>query len=176
MFKAARGLVSGLWPCLACLLVLLALAQILWTPCLTLSAGERRLAMYEAGPGLTLTIDFIHSVQKTPVREVLAVEEGGGALELLETRYHSFGVGLPFLESEGDFRQEGDEFVLRGMGRHFPELGLRTGVGTQLTLTVKAGGRGEEVFRLYEEFPPGTRIDVRLQPLYKILLGEGKGK
>ena len=100
---------------------------------------------------------------------MLAVEQGGGSLELIETRYRSFGVGLPFLESEGDFRQEGSDFVLCGMKRHFPGLSLRTGVGTQLTLTVSGLGQMEQVFPLYEEFLPGTRIDVRLQPLYEVI-------
>ena len=169
MLVSAKSFNIRLWPCLTCLLALLALGQVLQTPCLTLSAGERRLAMYEARPGLVLTIDFIHSVQKTPVREMLAVEQGGGSLELIETRYRSFGVGLPFLESEGDFRQEGSDFVLGGMERHFPGLSLRTGVGTQLTLTVSGLGQMEQVFPLYEEFLPGTRIDVRLQPLYEVI-------
>ena len=55
------------------------------------------------------------------------------------------------------------------MERHFPGLSLRTGVGTQLTLTVSGLGQMEQVFPLYEEFLPGTRIDVRLQPLYEVI-------
>lgn len=167
MWQGTHGL--RFWPCLTAILAMAAILQVMLTPCLTLSAGGRRLAIYEAGPGLHLTVDFIHSVQKTPVREILAVERGGKSLELLETRYRSFGVGLPFLAEEGDFLQEGDEFVLRGMQRHFPALSLRTGLGTRLVLTA-AGPGVHRVWRLFEAYEPGTRIDLAFEPLYKILL------
>lgn len=156
------------WPCLTALLTIAAVLQVMLTPCLTLSAGGRRLAVYEAGPELRLTVDFIHSVQKTPVREILKVEPGGKSLELVETRYHSFGVGLPFLAEEGEFRREGDDFVLRGMHRHFPGLSLRTGVGTELTLTVEGPGF-ERRWKLFEGCRPGTRIDIAFEPLYRVL-------
>jgi hypothetical protein len=122
--------------------------------------------MCEAG-GAELTIDFIHSVQKTPVKERLRVSPGGHELELVETRYHSFGVGLPFLESEGDFRQEGNDFVITGMDRHFPGLALRTGLGTELTMTISRGSSIRK-FELYKDYAPGTLIEVKLLPLYKI--------
>ena len=163
------GLKLRLWPCLTLGLTLLALAQVLLTPCLTLSAEGRRLAMYEARPGVELKIDFIHSVQKTPVQEKLRVSSDKKDLQLVETRYHSFGVGLPFLESEGDFRQEGNDFVITGMERHFKELALRTGVGTRLTLTLSGQGQ-EERFELYRDYEPGTLIEVRLLPLYEIFI------
>ena len=163
------GLKLRLWPCLVLGLSLIALAQVLLTPCLTLSAEGRRLAMYEAGPELELTIEFIHSVQKTPVQEKLRVSADKKSLELRETRYHSFGVGLPFLESEGDFRQEGDDFVITGMDRRFKDLSLRTGVGTRLTLNLSVPGRTER-FELYRDHAPGALIEIRLLPLYKILI------
>ena len=162
------GLKLRLWPCLMLGLSMIALAQVLLTPCLTLSAEGRRLAMYEAGPELALTIDFIHSVQKTPVQEKLRVSADKRNLELVETRYHSFGVGLPFLESEGEFRQEGDDFVITGMDRHYKELALRTGVGTRLTLTLAGPGR-EERFELYQDYAPGALIEIKILPLYEIL-------
>ncbi|MBE6100731.1 MAG: DUF1850 domain-containing protein [Selenomonas ruminantium] len=124
--------------------------------------------MFEAGRDLQLTIDFIHSVQKTPVEEILRVSADGRELELTETRYHSFGVGLPFLESEGDFRQEGNDFVITGLDRHFPSLALRTGVGTELTVTLRRGSF-EKVLELYRAYESGTLIEVKLLPLYEIL-------
>ena len=110
--------------------------------------------------GQQFSLRFIHSVQKTPVREDLVVEPDG--FRLLRTEYQSFGVGLPFLETEGDFRQEGNVYVMDHMDRRFPELSLRTGVGTQLTLYLN----GKE-YKLYAMFPPGTRIDVRVEPVYR---------
>ena len=120
--------------------------------------------------GLPFTIQFRHSVQKTPVWENLQVEQDG-SLTLLSTRYQSFGVGLPFLEGEGDFREEGDYFIFDHMNRHFPQLTLRTGVGTQLTLSVA----GRE-YRLYNMYPPGTRVDLVVLPLWRLALWRPSGK
>lgn len=102
-----------------------------------------------------LKIRFIHSVQKTPVEEQLRVDESLTGFTLNSTRYQSFGVGLPFLASEGDFHVEGDYFVMDNMERHFPTLSLRTGLGTELTVTI-----GQREFRLYEMYPPGTLINL----------------
>ena len=103
------------------------------------------------------TIRFIHSVQKTPVEENLVVDasarNGAGAFRLLSTRYQSFGVGLPFLEGEGDFHEEGEYFVFDHMDRRFPQLVLRTAAGT---------------LRLYELFPPGARIDLSVARAYEV--------
>ena len=106
-----------------------------------------------ARAGMPLTIRFIHSVQKTPVEEDL--EFDGEAWIVHRTRYKSQGVGLPFMESDGEFRREGDWFVMDGMARRIENLSLRTGVGTQLTLELD----GNEI-RLYEMFEPGTRVDL----------------
>ena len=149
-------------------LSILALAQVLLTPCLTLSAEGRRLAVYEAAGDLSLAIDFIHSVQKTPVQERLRVAADKCSLELVETRYHSFGVGLPFLASEGEFCQEGGDFVFKGMARRFESLSLRTGVGTKLVVTVSRGNFARR-FELYRHYPPGALVEIRFAPLYAIL-------
>ena len=109
-------------------------------------------------------------MQKTPVWENLQVEQDG-TLTLLSTRYQSFGVGLPFLESEGDFHEEGDYFVFDHMNRHFPQLTLRTGVGTRLTLSVA----GRE-YRLYEAYPPGTRVDIVVLPLWRLAFWRPQGR
>ena len=106
-----------------------------------------------ARAGMPWTIRFIHSVQKTPVEEDL--EFDGEAWIVHRTRYKSQGVGLPFMESDGEFRREGDWFVMDGMARRIENLSLRTGVGTQLTLELD----GNEI-RLYEMFEPGTRVDL----------------
>lgn len=137
-----------------------AVLSVLLTPCFTVRAAGERVAMVEARAGLPFSIHFIHSVQKTPVLENLEVNEAKDGFTLLSTKYQSFGVGLPFLAEEGDY------YVFDHMGRHFKTLALRTGVGTQLTLTVA----GRE-YRLYERYAPGTRIDLAIVPFYRALLG-----
>lgn len=143
----------------------LALWQILTLPCLVVRAGGERLYIGEAAAGFPLSLRFIHSVQKTPVEEFLAVKEGCQSFVLTATKYQSFGVGLPFDSGEGEFLQEGDYYWLRGQNREFSRLDLRVGVGTELTLSL--GGRQ---FLLYEDYKPGTLITMELMPLWKGLV------
>lgn len=105
-----------------------------------------------ARPGIELTIKFMHSVQKTPVEEDLEFDGEGWIVR--RTRYQSQGVGLPFMESDGEFRREGDWFVMDGMDRRIDRLSIRTGVGTRHSIVID----GEEI-ELYDRFEPGTRID-----------------
>ncbi len=122
---------------------------------IAVTAVERNEVVAEvpARAGVKLTIKFIHSVQKTPVEEDLEFDGEGWIVH--RTRYKSQGVGLPFMESDGEFRREGDWFVMDGMERRIALLSLRTGVGTQLTLDLD----GAEI-KLYEIFEPGTRVDL----------------
>lgn len=112
---------------------------------------EKNITSVEAKKNLPLVISFIHSVQKTPVIEEL--EFDGEDFILLRTKYKSHGVGLPFMESDGNFRIEDEYFIMDDMNRRIKNLELRTGVGTQLCINLE----GQE-FKLYENFPPGTKI------------------
>ena len=103
---------------------------------------------------LPVTINFMHSVQKTPVIEELELRNG--EFVLLRTKYKSQGVGLPFDASDGKFYRDGAWFIMDNMNRHFKKLELRTGKGTQLKITLN----GRE-FDLYKKFPPGTKIIVK---------------
>ena len=144
--------------------VLLVAFDILSTPTLFLQAdGQKTILVRQVRDAVPLTIHFIHSVQKTPVEEFLTAH-ADGHFHLTGTRYQSHGVGLPFLPEEGAFRQEGDCFVL-DMERDYKELSLRTGVGTELTITA-----GERTIPVYEMYPVGTRIDLVVAPLYTYFL------
>ena len=138
--------------------------DILSTPALFLQAdGQKTVLVRQLRDEVSLTVHFIHSVQKTPVEEFLTAY-ADGHFHLTGTRYQSYGVGLPFLPEEGTFRREGDYFVL-DMDRDYPALSLRTGVGTQLT--IEAGGTRVPA---YEMYPVGTRIDLVVAPLYTYFL------
>lgn len=135
--------------------------DILSAPALLMEAdGHREVLTAQVKDEVPLTIRFIHSVQKTPVEEFLTVH-ADGHFHLTGTRYQSHGVGLPFLPEEGQFRREGDYFVL-DMERDYPSLSLRTGVGTQLR--IEAAGRE---IPLYEMYAPRTKIDLFVAPLYR---------
>ncbi|MBR6012146.1 MAG: DUF1850 domain-containing protein [Selenomonadaceae bacterium] len=114
---------------------------------------EKIIASVPAKKNLPLVINFIHSVQKTPVIEEL--EFDGENFILLRTKYKSHGVGLPFLESDGNFREENGIFIMDNMNRKIKNLELRTGVGTKLTIFLD----GKE-FKLYEILPAGTKIKI----------------
>ena len=147
-----------------CAAVLLVALDILSAPALFLQADGKKIVLArQIRDEVPFTIHFIHSVQKTPVEEFLTAHTDGH-FHLAGTRYQSHGVGLPFLPEEGAFRQEGDYFVL-DMERDYKELSLRTGVGTELTITA-----GERTIPVYEMYPVGTRIDLVVAPLYTYFL------
>ena len=107
---------------------------------------------------------FIHSVQKTPVEEFFVINEDCSGFILKSTRYQSFGVGLPFLESDGNFRREGDNFIMDNLNRQIKTLELRPGVGTELTITID-----NQKLPLYQIVPLGSLIRVLIIPSYKLL-------
>lgn len=131
-------------------------------PCFFISADDAVLFAFPANEGETVSIRFIHSVQKTAVLENLHLELGQNSFVLDSTKYQSFGVGLPFLAQEGEFRREGDYFIMDHMKRKFPSVELRTGIGTKLTLLF----RGKE-YPVYEDLPIGSRVKLSIAPYYK---------
>mgnify|MGYP002869761381 CR=1 FL=1 len=124
------------------------------TPKIFIGTEHQAVTVVDAEENLPITIEFTHSVQKTPVIEELVYKDG--EFVLLRTRYKSLGVGLPFDAGDGNFRREGDWFIMDDMNRHFKNLELRTGKGTRLKITVN----GRE-YELYKKFPLGTKIIVR---------------
>ena len=112
---------------------------------------QKIITVVDAKKNLSLKIKFIHSVQKTPVLEEL--EFDGESFILLRTIYQSHGVGLPFLESDGTFREEDGKFIFENMNRKIKNLELRTGKGTELCIELD-----KKVFELYKKFPAGTKI------------------
>ena len=124
------------------------------TPKIFIGTEHATVAVVNAQENLPLTVEFIHSVQKTPVVEELTFSAGEFVLQ--RTKYKSQGVGLPFDVADGNFRRDGEWFIMDDMNRHFKNLEFRTGKGTRLTLTLN--GR---TFELYKKFPVGTKITVK---------------
>ena len=134
---------------------LMILILVTYEPKIFIGTENKAVAVVNAEENMPLTINFTHSVQKTPVIEEL--EFDGENFILLRTKYKSHGVGLPFMESDGDFREENGIFIMDNMNRPIKNLELRTGVGTELTITLD----GQE-FKLYEKFPAGTLIKFKI--------------
>ena len=143
------------------LLIAISVADILSTETFFIIAEGKIIAGTPMRREIPFTINFIHSVQKTPVFEDLIATRD--FFELKRTRYQSFGVGLPFLESEGNFYRDGDFFIFDNMNRRFKDLSFRTGVGTRLTIFLD-----NREIKLYQLIPIGTKIDLKVIPLWKI--------
>lgn len=130
-------------------------------PHLFLSVNERTENLGEAFAGKKIVLHYRHSVQQTHVWEYLEVNERRDGFVLTGTKYRSYGVGLPFLPTEGNYRSDGENFYLENMQRPYPEIQLRTGLGTELTVSTD-----ERTLELYREYPPGTLIHLRVASLW----------
>lgn len=66
---------------------------------------------------------FLHSVQKTPVKENYILAPGN-KLRLISTDYQSYGVGLPFLPEEGVLINDDGIFRLTGINRLYDKIDM----------------------------------------------------
>ena len=139
---------------LSAAIALIILSSITYQPKIFIGNQFKTLSVTNYQENLPITIKFIHSVQKTPVIEELVLKNG--EFLLTRTKYQSQGVGLPFDISDGTFYRDNDWFIF-DMNRKFPLLELRTGKGTQLTLSI-----GNNSYELYKIFPVGTKIIVKI--------------
>ena len=147
------------------------LMKYLARPCLIIDADNKILAaaQIENFDDFSFSTRFIHSVQKTPVEEFFKIDEKTHEIILESTRYQSFGVGLPFLTSDGYFRREGNHFVMDGMERKMKTLGLRPGVSTKLTLFI-----GDAEYPLYDMVETGALIQVHVGNNFERLIAHGR--
>ncbi len=110
--------------------------------------------------GDTFSLKYTHSVQKTPVVENFVIA-GADELILDSTVYRTYGVGLPFLPGEGRFEQQGDNFVLTGIGRRFDKVSVHAGAIAGLVLEIK----GQDI-PLYSLHEGGAFVAIRAKPYY----------
>ena len=137
-------------------LAVVAMLAFFWNatrPQVSIIAEYGLLASCPADAGMEFSTRFIHSVQKTPVEEFFAVNETRDGFVLLRTRYRSYGVGLPFLPTDGSFHREGDSFVMDGMNRPMPEIQFRPGLLTDLTIRLP-----KEEILLADRVPIGSLV------------------
>ena len=99
--------------------------------------GIQRLEIRDAGSGRLygswlmreegeFALEFIHSVNQSPVRESFAVRDG--EIQALEARFFSFGAGMQSELEEGQqMIRDGEAMVITGLDRRFRELTLIVG-------------------------------------------------
>ncbi|MEG1726291.1 MAG: DUF1850 domain-containing protein [Acidaminococcaceae bacterium] len=107
-------------------------------------------------------IEFIHSVQKTPVQEYFVVR-GADDLLLTTTKYKSLGVGLPFLPSEGKMYVNTDGCFVLEINRPFQSVKLRTGLEATPSIYYPGG-----VYLIYKMYEPGTLVEIKAEKRYKL--------
>ncbi|MBD7963013.1 DUF1850 domain-containing protein [Fictibacillus norfolkensis] len=84
------------------------------------------LAFFDVKEGSEFSIEYIHSIHKTPVREIYHVHHE--VILQTEMRFQEFGVGMPSGAAEGEvFAQKGENYILSNMKRTFPSLDIRIG-------------------------------------------------
>ena len=113
--------------------------------------------------GETWRIQYVHSVQKTPVEECFLVT-GDSKLVLYETHYQSYGVGLPFLATDGVFEQKDGYFVLK-LHRIFPQVKFRVGLEAKPEAVIN--GRIEPLYQYYQ---PGSLMIFTIEPRWRYYL------
>lgn len=116
----------------------------------------------EVEAGTPVTLAYRHSVQKTMIYEYLAVNDSEDGLVLQSTKYQSLGVGLPFSKEEGEFRREGEWFILDKINRKYPDLSIRNGVTNDERVIV-----GGHEYVLSELMPVGKELHIYVAPLWK---------
>lgn len=107
--------------------------------------------------GDEFTLEFIHSVQRTPVKEVFRID-GKGSIYLIETEYQSFGAGLPTMPDVGaEVEVEGGKIRITGMRRKIDQFLVAVSPVPGHALTV--GGEKVELASLAQ---PGTGLLIRV--------------
>lgn len=112
----------------------------------------RRWPLEESGE---FAIEFIHSVNQSPVRETFRLEDGRFALD--SVRFYSFGAGIQSDVGKGQkLSRDGDAMILSGFDISIKELNLIVGTVSDHLLFI-----GNEIVSLRELCGQNTRITIR---------------
>jgi len=149
------------------IVVMLAIAAIailcicLVSPSLTLQVREMhsgdRLYQARVKEGDRFAIEFVHSVERTPVKEVFKIGQDC-TIYLVETEYESFGAGLPTMPGEGEESVlEGGKIRITGIRRKIEPFLVAVSPVPGHVLAV--GGEETALASLAE---PGTGLRIRV--------------
>jgi hypothetical protein len=102
-------------------------------------------------------IEFIHSVNQSPVREFFGAENG--IIRVKAVRFFSFGAGVQSdLEGDLEFSRDGDAMVIRGYKISSRELNYIVGTVSDHLLFING-----ETVSLRELCGKNTHIKIRLR-------------
>jgi hypothetical protein len=114
--------------------------------------GDRRLT------GASLTLGYRHSVERTMVEEDLVA--GPSGVRIVETRFSSFGAGLPSQPEWGGTFHAGATggLAVRGMNAALPEVRVRVGHVSEQSATLG----DHPAVPLADLAQPGSVLTVRV--------------
>lgn len=127
--------------------------------CLTDPESGKVYASYPMEEGDSFAIEFVHSVNKSPVRDVYTIQDGSIWNE--QCIYYGFGAGVEEVLLEGETLSYGDNGEMIISGIHHQVDGMILVVGTISDHTLFLGeetvslrelcGRNSKVLFTYEE-------------------------
>lgn len=134
---------------------------------LTLNKEGKITAVHLTDSEQTLRIRWEHSVEKEDWEEVFIVQDG--KITLTETRFKTFGAGVPHNTGEDTYVQDGWVYMT---GIHQPvgsELVVRTGEATEHRLFY-----GKDITYQLDE-KKAYQVAVRRMPVWKYIVLKGQG-
>ena len=114
--------------------------------------GGEELLVTPVDEGTEITVEYTHSVEKTLVRDVYAVRDGGLVMTRME--FSSFGAGLP---STADVTEVDGRYVYRPPEQRYDPLRVTTGDVADHDLVV-----GDERYDLAAIADGGT-VELRVE-------------
>jgi len=107
--------------------------------------------------GKSFSLEYVHSVQKSPVRENFAAV-AGNQIQLTSTTFQTLGVGLPFLSTEGQLVNNQGTFELTGQNRVFREIRLAV-----MPVSYQGLVYNNHQYLLSNYFLPGSLVEISIQ-------------
>ena len=90
------------------------------------TASGRVYAKWSLDQKGEFAVEFIHSVNQSPVREIFAIEEK--MIQARQVRFSSFGAGMQSDLDEGQtLSRDGDSLIISGFNTSFKELNYIVG-------------------------------------------------
>jgi hypothetical protein len=96
----------------------------------------KRYAAWLIHDGDEFAIEFVHSVNQSPVRDTFRID--GGSIRPVATRFFDFGAGMQSsLETGQRLERDGDALIITGFQQSFPALNYIVGTVSDHTLYIQ---------------------------------------
>ena len=115
---------------------------------------------------LKFAIQYIHSVERTPVWDYFKTKED--QIVLKATKYESYGAGLPFL-NQNDYIVKNDKFIIDNINTNLREIPVRISDYAKHKLLIN-----NQVYKLYKLTATQNLVLIKIEDknLYQLLLWE----